>query len=57
MIGWEGAAVSTNDETLIACKGMVWPAVDSFRLPVRQNKNTCFCTVSRPTTNLNLNPS
>ena len=30
-------------------------AVDAFRLPVRQNNNTCFCTVSRPTTDLNFN--
>ena len=28
-------------------------AVDAFRLPVRQNNNTCFCMVSRPTTDLN----
>ena len=28
-------------------------AVDAFRLPVRQKNNTCFCTVSRPTTDLN----
>ena len=27
--------------------------VDAFRLPVRQNNNTCFCTVSLPTTDLN----
>ena len=34
-----------------------WPArvkaVDAFRLPVRQKSNTCFCTVSRPTTDIN----
>ena len=28
-------------------------AVDAFRLPVRQNNNTCFCTVSRPTIDIN----
>ena len=28
-------------------------AVDAFRLQVRQNNNTCFCTVSRPTTDHN----
>ena len=31
-------------------------SVDVFLLLVRQNKNTCFCTVPRPTTNLNLTP-
>ena len=31
-------------------------AVDAFRLPVRQNNNTCLCTVSRPTTDLNFYP-
>ena len=31
-------------------------AVDAFRLPVRQNNNTCFCTVSRPTTDLYFSP-
>ena len=30
--------------------------VDTFRLPVRQNNNTCFCTVSRPITDINFNP-
>ena len=37
-----------------------WPArvkaVDAFRLPVRQNNNTCFCTVSRPTNDINFYP-
>ena len=31
-------------------------AVAAFRPPVRQNKNECFSTVSRPTINLNLPP-
>ena len=31
-------------------------ALDAFRLPVRQNNNTCFCTVSRPTADINFYP-
>ena len=31
-------------------------AVDAFRLPVRQNNNTCLCPVSRPTTDINFYP-
>ena len=54
-----GGAVSTNNETWKACNGMVWSgvkAVDAYRYPIRQNRKTCLCTVSRPTTNLNLTP-
>ena len=32
-------------------------AVDAFRLPVSQNNNTCFCTVSLPTTDPTFNPT
>ena len=31
-------------------------AIDAFRLPVRQNNNTCFCPVSRTTNGLNFYP-
>ena len=58
MIGWGGGFSldqRRNMESLQRDGLARVKAVDAFRLPVRQNKNTCFYTVSRPTTNLNLN--
>ena len=56
MIGWGGGGSLDqrgNMESLQRDGLARVKAVDAFRLPVRQNNNTCFCTVSLPTTDLN----
>ena len=53
MIGGGSLDQRGNMESLQRDKQARVKAVNAFRLPVRQNNNTCFCTVSRPTTDLN----
>ena len=57
MIGWGGGGgildQRGNMESLQRDELARVKAVDAFQLLVRQNNNTCFCTVSRPTTYLN----
>ena len=56
MIGWGGGGLDQrgNIENLLQRDGLAKvKAADAFRLLVRQNNNIYFCTVSRPTTDLN----
>ena len=55
MVGWGGGSLDQrgNMESLQQDWLARVNAVDASRLPVRLNNNTCFCTVSRPTTDLN----
>ena len=55
MIGLKGGSLDQrgNMESLQRDGLARVKAVDAVRLPVRQNNNTCFCTVSRPTTDHN----
>ena len=56
MIGWGDSLDQRGNMESLQRDGLARvKAVDAFRLPVRQNNNyTCFCTVSRPTTDLNV---
>ena len=57
MIGWVSSLDQRGNIESLQRDGLARvKAVDAFRLPVRQNNNTCFCTVSRPTNDLNFNP-
>ena len=56
MIGWGSLDQCGNMESLQRDGLARVKAVDALWLPVRQNKNTCFCTVSRPTIDLNFYP-
>ena len=54
MVGWGRSLEQRGNMERLQMDGFAMvKAADAFRLPVRQNNNTCFCTVPRPTTDLN----